>query len=251
MPGPVLLRCYAELNDYLAPAERQRDQEVPLAGSMTLGALLARVGIPAAAVEIALIDGESRGLEHPLRGGERVSLYPVFEALDPTPLLLLREAPLRRVRFVADAHLGRLARYLRLLGFDTRYENDLGDAKLAAIARREGRILLSRDRALLAGPALTHGLWVPSTRPREQVAQVVERLDLYRLLRPFTRCTVCNGLLAAVDRAEVAAELPERVRRAFDAFWRCQGCGRLYWQGSHYQRLRALVEQIAAACPCD
>jgi uncharacterized protein with PIN domain/sulfur carrier protein ThiS len=247
MPVTVLLRCYAELNDYLSPGERQCDREIPLPGPTTLGALLDRVGIPAAAIEVALVDGESRGLDHLLRGGERVSLYPVFEALDPTPMLRLRQAPLRRVRFVADAHLGRLARYLRLLGFDTVYENDLGDPELAAIAEREGRILLSRDRALLAGAALSHGLWVPSTRPREQVAQVVERLDLYRLLRPFTRCTICNGLLAAVDKAEIAAEVPERVHRVFDAFWRCQGCGRLYWQGSHYQRLRGLVEQIAAA----
>jgi len=246
MSASVLLRCYAELNEFLAPGERQRDREVALAGPTTLGVLLDRVGIPAAAVEVALVDGASCGLDHPLGGGERVSLYPVFEALDPTPMLRLREAPLRRVRFVADAHLGRLARYLRLLGFDTLYENDLGDPELAAIAKREGRILLSRDRALLDGPGLTHGLWVPSTRPREQVAQVVERLDLYRLLRPFTRCTICNGLLAEVEKAEIAGELPERVLRVFDAFWRCQGCGRLYWQGSHYQRLQALVEQIAA-----
>lgn len=251
MPAPVLLRCYAELNDYLPPAERQRDRKVPLAGAMTLGVLLDCIGIPAASVEVALVDGVSRGFDHPLVGGERVSLYPVFEALDPTPLLRLREAPLRRVCFVADAHLGRLARYLRLLGFDTLYENDLGDTELAALAEREGRILLSRDRALLAGPALSHGLWVAATRPREQVVEVVQRLDLYRLLRPFTRCTVCNGLLAAVGKAEVAGELPERLGRAFDAFWRCQGCGRLYWQGSHYQRLRALVEQIEGGRPAE
>jgi hypothetical protein len=168
----------------------------------------------------------------------------MFEAMDVTVLERPRSRPLRRVRFVADAHLGGLARYLRLLGFDTRFENDPGDDALAEISAREHRILLSRDRALLERRRVSHGLWVPHTRPREQLAWVVERLDLYRLLRPFTRCMPCNGLLEPVSREQVADRVPERVLAVFDRFWRCRDCGRIYWRGSHYARLRDLVDRL-------
>jgi uncharacterized protein with PIN domain len=245
MGVPVTLRCYAELNDHLPPERRQRAFEVRVEPPLTLGDLIEGLGLPSEEVDMALVDGVSRGLDHPLAGGERVALYPVFESFDVAALARLRGEPLRAVRFVADAHLGRLARYLRLLGFDTRFENDPGDRALARLSAEEGRILLSRDRGLLARAIVTHGLWVPPVRPREQLAWVVERLDLRRLIRPFTRCTVCNGKLEPVAGPEVRGQVPERVAEAFDRFWRCRGCGRIYWEGSHYQRLRALVEQVA------
>lgn len=245
MGDPVTLRCYAELNDHLPAERRQRAFEVAVEPPIALGDLLVGLGLSSEAVELALVDGVSRGLDHPLAGGERVAFYPVFESLDVAPLVRLRGEPLRAVRFVADAHLGRLARYLRLLGFDTRFENDPGDRELARLSADEGRILLSRDRGLLARAIVTHGLWVPSARPREQLAWVVERLDLYRLIRPFTRCTVCNGGLEPVPGTEVRDQVPERVAKVFHRFWRCRGCGRIYWEGSHYQRLRALVDQVA------
>ena len=240
----IRARCYAELNDFLPPERRQRDIEVDLRAPAPVRHLIGNLGIPPTEVELVLINGVSRGLEAGLADGDRVSLYPVFESLDISPLLQIHRRPLRQVRFLADAHLGRLARRLRLLGFDTLYANDLGDARLAAIAAGEGRILLSRDRGLLMRRAVTHGLYVRHKHPGEQLQQVLERLDLYRLLRPFTRCTLCNGRLIPVPKEEIAPGLPPRVREAFDEFWRCDGCGRLYWQGSHYQRLRGFVDRL-------
>lgn len=240
------MRCYAELNDYLPEGRRQRDWDLPLLGAATVGWLIAGLGIPSASVEVVLVNGASSGLDHDLRDGDCISLYPVFESFDATPLLCLRAQPLRRVRFVADAHLGRLARYLRLLGFDTLFENDPGDAELARISAQEGRILLTRDRCLLKRRGLSHALRIPAVRPREQLVYIVDRLDLYRLFRPFTRCTVCNGMLHEVDKEIPDLPLPPRVRAAFETFQRCEGCGRVYWQGSHYDRLRALVAQVAA-----
>ena len=241
----IRVRCYAKLNDFLAPHRRQRECEVRLRAPAPVRHLIVNLGIPPTEVELVLINGVSSGLEAGLADGDRVSLYPVFESLDVSPLLAVRHRPLRRIRFLADAHLGGLARYLRLLGFDALFANDPGDARLASIAAGEGRVLLSRDRQLLMRRAVTHGLYVPQKRPRDQVWYVVERLDLYRALRPFTRCTVCNGLLASVDKRALGAEIPPRVRSAFDRFWRCRGCGRVYWQGSHYRRLRSFVEGLA------
>jgi uncharacterized protein with PIN domain len=229
------VRCYAELNDYLPEGCRQKALEVPFSGKLTAGRLIADLGIPASAVEILLVNGMSSRLDRDLRDGDRV-----------TPLLRLHERPLRRVRFVADAHLGRLARYLRLLGFDTLFENDPGDVELARISSQEGRILLSRDRCLLERRILTHGLWVPSVRPREQLSYVIHRLDLRSLFRPFTRCTVCNGKLSEVGKDISDLPVPPRVKSLFDTFWRCDDCGRVYWQGSHYDHLRAFVDQLTA-----
>ena len=240
----MVVRCYAELNDYLPEGRRQRDLDVPFCGAANVGRLIAELGIPPAAVELVLVNGISSGLDRDLWNGDRISLYPMFEAFDVSPLLYLHVQPLRRVRFVADAHLGRLARYLRLLGFDTLFENDFGDEELARISAREGRILLSRDRRLLERRIVNHGLWIEAVRPREQLVYVVDRLELYRLFQPFTRCTVCNGALREVDKGISELPLPPRVRAAFDTYWRCQGCGRVYWQGSHYDRLRAFVDQL-------
>jgi len=242
----AVVRLYAELNDCLPKAQRQRDLEIPLPTPPDVRTLLTKLGLSPDAVELVLINGASSSLEYPVRGGDRVSLYPTFEAFDVNPLLQLRDAPLRRIAFVADAHLGRLARYLRLLGFDTLFDNDPGDEALARVSVEEGRVLLSRDRALLRRPAITHGLWVPTVRPREQLRYVLERLDLFRLLRPFTRCTVCNGSLAVADKRTLGDEVPSRVRAAFADFWRCSDCGRVYWEGSHYERLSHFVEQMAA-----
>jgi len=242
--GCVRVRCYAELNDFLPAEHRQLDFDITFCDPASVGWLIAELGIPATRVEIVLVNGISGKLDRNLEDGDRVSLYPVFESFDVSPQLRLRDEPLRQVRFVADAHLGRLARYLRLLGFDTLFENDLGDVELARIASQEGRILLSRDRRLLERRVVSHGLWIPAIRPREQLIDVVDRLDLHRLFRPFTRCTVCNGMLVNVDKDTPDLELPPRVRAVFETFWRCAGCHRVYWKGSHYDRLRAFVEQL-------
>jgi len=247
LKGSVFLRCYAELNDYLPARRRQRELVVPLSDAATVDGLIAGLGIVADAVEVVLVNGASCPLDQALQDGDRVSLYPMFESFDVTPLLRLRGRPLRRVRFVADAHLGRLARNLRLLGFDTLFENDLGDDELARISSQERRILLSRDRRLLRRRVVSHGLWIPATRPHEQVVYVVGRLDLYGLFSPFTRCTVCNGMLSTADTDMPDLQVPPRVRAVFETFWRCDGCGRVYWRGSHYDRLRAFVEQLSAA----
>jgi uncharacterized protein with PIN domain len=198
--------------------------------------------VPHTEVEIVLVNGESVGFDRVLRDGDRVAVYPKFEALDVTPLLRVREAPLRTTRFVADAHLGSLARLLRLAGFDTLYENGCSDAQIELRAREEGRIVLTRDRELLKRRGITHGCFVRAQRPREQLREVIARLDLSRSMRPFSRCLACNEMLAPVDKAAVGDRLPPDVRDRHERFTACRGCGRIYWEGSHWRRMRAIVE---------
>jgi hypothetical protein len=240
------LRCYEELNDLLPHALRKRDIALSFDPPAPVRHLVETVGVPHTEIELVLRNGESVDLEAAVADGDRLAVYPVFERFDVAPLVRLRPAPLREPRFVADAHLGRLARDLRLLGFDTVYANDIGDDALARLAAAERRILLTRDRALLMRREVTHGCYLRAARPEEQLAYLVRRLQLCGLIRPFSRCTACNTAVEAVPPSAVESALPPGVRRRHAHFWRCAGCGRVYWQGSHW---RAMAGRIARLCP--
>ncbi len=202
------------------------------------------LGVPHTEIDLILVDGRSVRFDRLLQGGERVAVYPEFERFDITPLHRLRPRPLRTPRFVADVHLGTLARFLRLLGFDTRYGNGLDDAALAEITSREKRVLLTRDVGLLKRKAVVRGQWLRSREPEQQLAELVEALQLRRAFRPFTRCMTCNGALAVIARGKVVELVPPRVYRRFRAFKRCRDCARVYWRGTHYLRLQRLVQQV-------
>jgi uncharacterized protein len=243
--GQVSLRFYAELNDFLPLELRQRAFEQSVKTTQSIKHLIENLGVPHTEVEIILANGRSVGFEYLPQDGDRISIYPLFERLDVTPLLRLRATPLRHPRFLADAHLGKLARHLRLLGFDTLYFNDVGDGRLAEISVQERRILLTRDRALLMRREITHGCFVHAIDPRGQLEELFLRLDLFRLVSPFSRCTLCNGCLARVDKSQIIEELPKRAGQLYTEFWRCSDCAKIYWKGSHYRRLVRFVEAIA------
>ena len=202
------------------------------------------LGVPHTEIDLILVNGVSVRFDRRLRGGERVAVYPEFERFDITPLHRLRPRPLRRTRFVADVHLGTLARYLRLLGFDTRYEHDLDDVALAELTARERRVLLTCDVGLLKRKAVVRGHWLRSRDPERQVEEIVEALQLTRAFRPFTRCMTCNGRLEAVARTVVDGLVPPGVYRRFRAFKRCCDCQRVYWRGTHFARLQRLVAHL-------
>ena len=192
-------RFYQELNDFLPPERRRREFASPCARAATTKHMIEALGVPHTEVELILVNGESVGFDRQLADGDRVAVYPRFEALDVTPLLRVREYPLRQTRFVADAHLGGLAHLLRMLGFDTLYDNHFHDDDMVAIAGKEGRILLSRDRELLKRRSVTHGCYLHAQKPEQQLREIVERLDLARSARPFTLCLHCNAPLRPVD----------------------------------------------------
>jgi uncharacterized protein len=238
------LRFYAELNDFL-PRSRQRTDIVHrFTISPGIKDVIESLGVPHTEVDLILVNGQSVSFEYTLSDGDRVSVFPMFESLDVSGVVRVRPEPLRQTRFVLDVHLGRLARLLRLLGFDSDYRNDRSDAQLAEIAPREGRILLTRDRGLLMRKAVTHGYCVRSSRPRDQVVEVLRRFELELLIRPLTRCLECNGLLETVDGRQVVHSLPDDIRASQERFARCEACRRVYWHGSHADRLLTVVAEI-------
>ena len=240
----VQLRFYEELNDFLSPALRKVAFSHTFDRRASVKDMIESFGVPHTEVDIILVNGESVDFSCIVQDGDRISVYPVFESLDISPLLRLRPAPLRSPAFVLDSNLGRLARYLRLLGFDCLYQNDFDDETVASIAAREQRTVLTRDRALLQRKVITRGYFVREVRPRPQVKEVLARFDLYRLVTPFSRCIRCNGDLQVTDKQAIENRLEPKTRKYFDTFRMCTDCGQIYWQGSHHARSLQLIAEL-------
>lgn len=243
--GKASLRFYAELCDLVG--EPSGRVERVFVGSVGVKDLIESCGVPHTEVDLVLVNGEPVDFSRRITDGDRISVYPVFEAFDVGPISRVRVRPLRETRFVLDVHLGKLARYLRLLGFDVDYSADREDAELVEVSRSENRILLTRDRELLKHGRLTHGSYIRTTDPAEQMVEVVDRFHLEDAIAPFTRCPNCNGLLEPVSRSEVLDLIEEGTRRTYDEFWRCRACGQVYWRGAHFEELQRLVDLARAA----
>jgi uncharacterized protein with PIN domain len=235
-------RFYAELNDFLPRERRFTEFPYRFLDIATVKDRIESFGVPHTEVDLILVNSESVDFAHRVRDGDRVSVYPVFEALDVSGVTRLRPEPLRTPRFVLDTHLGRLAAYLRMLGFDALYRNSYTDEELVAVSVRERRILLTRDLGLLKRSAVTHGSFVRETDVRRQTVEVVERFHLARLARPFSRCLRCNALLQQREKAEVLHRLPEKTAALHSEFRNCPECGRVFWKGSHYRRMQQWLE---------
>lgn len=240
-------RFYAELNEFLPRERRGCAFTVPCARAATTKHMIEALGVPHTEVELILVNGESSGLERMLADGDRVAVYPAFDTLDVAPLLRIRDKPLRRPRFVADAHLGGLARLLRMAGFDTLYDNAFHDDEIVAIGAEQQRVVLTRDRELLKRRGVTHGCYLHAIKPAAQLRELYARLDLAAIAQPFTLCLHCNLPLRPVPKAEVLASLPESVRAGHEEFTRCDRCGRVFWKGSHYKRMAAMLDGVTAA----
>ena len=200
--------------------------------------------MPHTAVDVLLVNGNSVCFGYRLRPGDRVAVYPVFESFDVTPLIRLRAEPLRKPAFILDVHLGKLARRLRMLGFDSLYRNDYDDPEIIRIALREERIILTRDRGILKNSLVTHGYWVRAQEAEEQTREILARFDLAILIKPFERCISCNGLLEDVPKEKILDRLPPRTKAAFNDFRRCSNCGKIYWPGSHYQAMNKMIQEM-------
>jgi uncharacterized protein with PIN domain len=204
-------RFYEELNDFLPAPDRKCVFASVCASGATVKQAIEALGVPHTKVEVILANGESVDFSYVVQEGDRISVYPVFESLDVTPVLKVRGNPPRCMQFIADAQLGGLAKYLRVLGFDTLYDSDYTDAQVAGIAAEDRRIVLTRNGALLMHEQISHGCLVRETRPRKQLEEMVARLDLYRTTKPFSRCPRCNRALRSVAREIMRDWLPPPV----------------------------------------
>jgi uncharacterized protein with PIN domain len=243
----VEIQCYGELNDFLPQTRRERTLRHPVADRQGIKDVIEALGVPHPEIGLLLANGAAVDFGYSVHDGDALAVYPAYSDL-PLPVpSTLRPPP--APRFVLDVHLGRLAEYLRRLGFDTLYRNDYDDPELAEIAGAELRILLTRDLGLLKRGRVVYGAYVRSTDPEHQVVEIVRRFRFWDAIDPFRRCSRCNGLLVAVARDHIAAQLLPQTRADHTEFHQCQACGQLYWPGSHFERLLAFVDRVRAARP--
>ncbi len=201
-------------------------------------------------MELILINGQPLAFSYQVQAGDRVAVYPAFAALELESAVLLRPPPPQPIRFLLDNHLGRLARYLRLLGLDTLYfNNEYDDDQLASKASEMGCVLLSRDRGLLKRSQVVHGTYLHSKDPRKQIVEVLQRYLLFDQIQPWSRCLRCNGVLQPVTKEQILERLEPKTKLYYDDFKMCESCRQIYWKGSHFKRLQYFVAQITALLP--
>ncbi len=237
-------RFYAELDDLLSPPRKGQSLPYAFLEAPSVKDVIEALGVPHTEVDLILVNSELGAFSYQLRDGDRISVYPVFRRLKISPLTHLQPPSEGEMRFVLDTHLGKLAAYLRMLGFDSLYRNDCQDEELAQISANQHRILLSRDRGLLKRSMVTRGYLVCAAHPRDQLIEVVRRFDLSGSIAPFWRCFHCNAHLRPVAKEIVNDRLLPHTRQHYDEFHICPECERVYWKGSHYQRMKTLIERI-------
>jgi uncharacterized protein with PIN domain len=234
-----MVRFHGSLNDFLPRAQRDQPVAVAFAGHESIKHVVEDIGVPHPEVEALLANGMPVDFAYRVSAGDQIDVYPVGDVPPAIPL----RPPLATPRFVLDVHLGRLAAYLRMLGFDTLYSNSGDDKDLARLADTQGRVLLTRDLGLLKRSAVTYGAFIRATNPEAQLREVVDRFGLRRAVAAFQRCISCNGLIVPVEKAAILDQLQPKTRRYYDVFWRCQDCGQVYWHGSHVTHMQAVIDR--------
>lgn len=231
-------RFFAGLNDFLEMSKREIPLLCTFNGDQSIKHLIESLGVPHTEVGRIEANGLQVDFNYLAQNGDRINVFPVAASMDG-------QYPSNQIpRFILDNHLGKLAAYLRLLGFDVAYRNDYQDEELARVSSQEERILLTRDRRLLMRSIVTLGYCVRSLEPKYQLVEVLQRYNLMKYARPFQRCLRCNGILYPVKKEMILERLEPLTRRYYDEFHICGACNQIYWKGSHYQRMIEFLNQV-------
>lgn len=239
-------RCffYNELNDFIAPALRQIEINHDLNRKASVKDIIESFGVPHTEVALILVNNVSVDFTYIVQDGDAIRAYPSSKCADIKQKQRLRPEPTCIPKFVVDANLGRLARYLRLLGFDCFYRNDYSDDMVAKISSENQRIVLTRDRSLLQRKIIIYGYFVRASTPKIQVNEVLKRFDLFHLIAPLVRCTRCNGKLKKTEKQKIEHRLKPLTKQHYNNFLICAKCDQIYWQGSHYDRVMHLIKKF-------
>lgn len=238
------LRFYEELNDFLAKPRRKTDFEVGFKKKRSIKDMIEALGVPHTEVDLILVNGKSVDFNYILQDGDSISVYPVFEALNIGNVTHLRKIPLRRTKFIADINLGKIVRYMRLLGFDVYFDPLLSPREIIKISKRENRLILTTSKKLLKLKDVTHGIFVRGGAITEQIKGIISFLDIKDRAKPFSRCPCCNGLLRAIAKREIADRIPPLVKEFYNDFTYCNSCDKIYWKGTHYVTMKKVIKQV-------
>jgi uncharacterized protein len=241
-PFSIRLNVHGGLDFFLGSKARRESIERRLTEKTSVKDVIESCGVPHTEIDLVIVNGEAVGFDYCVTGDAQIELYPPKTAY---PHFTEKRLQLNTIsQFIADGHLGKLVRDLRLIGIDVAYNAGAEDRQLVEIATSENRALLTRDRRLLMYAAVQHGYYLRSQNPFEQTVEVVRRFDLGSTLSPFSRCLRCNALLVPTEKEKVIDRLEPLTKIYYDEFRRCVGCGQVYWSGSHFEKLRKRIEAI-------
>jgi hypothetical protein len=240
----ITVRCFAELNDFLPSGQKQIPFTLTVKEPVTVGEVAVILGIPLSEVDLVTVNGTPTGRSYRPLDHDYLAIYPVFENFDISPLQTVQKKPLRITRFILDAHLGKLARYLRMLGFDSLYRNDYSDEEIIETARDQKRIILTRDKLLLRSPRVSHGYYVRSVEKHAQLTEIVKKFDLCSQFKSFSRCMTCNTELLPMSKETVRDRIDPDIYGCFDKFYHCPSCDKYFWRGSHFERMERLIREL-------
>jgi uncharacterized protein with PIN domain len=234
-------RFYDELGDLLPLQHRAASFSYTFNGTQSVKHLIEALGIPHTEIGRILVNDRPQDNDYQVQDADQVEVYPSRFEMQEGDLV---DGVEKEYIFLLDNHLGKLAAYLRMLGFDARYRNDYQDEELAEIAEKDGLILLTRDRRLLMRKQVRFGYCVRKLDPRDQLKEVVRRYGLQRLARPFRRCIRCNSILEKVRKEEILDRLEPLTKQYYEEFRLCPNCHQIYWQGSHFTRMERLIKEV-------
>ncbi len=240
----ISIRFYEELNDFLPERKRKVRFTHRYFCRRSVKDLIESLGVPHTEVDLIIVNGSSAGFNYHVNDSDDISVYPEFESLDISKLQRLRPKPLRKPKFVLDVHLGTLARYMRMLGFDTKYENYFSDKEIIRISLKEKRAILTRDLGILKHSSVTRGYFMRNTSPQKQIEEIVNRFDMKNEIKEFTRCIDCNYFLKKIDKEKIIGRIPAKVKTIYSQFYICKKCDKVYWHGSHYEKMKLLVDKF-------
>jgi uncharacterized protein with PIN domain len=246
MPAEVTFRFYEELNDFL-PAHKKKVPFIALIkGNPAVKDVIESFNVPHTEVDLILVNGIPKAFDYRIHDGDFISVFPVFELLNIDSVKKQGKS-LRTTKFILDVHLGKLARYLRFFGFDTYYRNDLDDDEIIMRSVSERRIILTRDKGILKNGSVTHGYYVRNQKPRRQLQEIIDKFDLKEKIKPFSRCSCCNGRIRKVSKQSVISHLKPLTIKHFNEFFQCTECKNIYWEGSHFEKLSKWIRQFRDA----
>ncbi len=245
----AIFRFYEELNDLLPKHRRKTDFAAEFEGKRSVKDMIESLGVPHTEVDLILANGKSVNFSYIIQDGDRISVYPVFESLNIENVTRLRTLPLRKTRFIADINLGDVVRYMRVFGLDVFFDPSLSSLEIITISKAQNRIILTKSKKLLKYKEVSHGILIRPGTTTEQIAHIIGYLDIRDRIKPFSRCLICNSLLENIPKKEIEDRIPPKTKELCDEYAQCRKCDKIYWKGTHYIRMKQVIDEMLGRCP--
>ncbi len=240
----VILRIFGDLNNFLKDNDKLY-REITFKDRQTIKDILEGLKIPHTEVYLLLKNNKAISLDYLVQDGDTISVYPVFMSFDiEDSIYTVRKKYTSYPKFIADAHLGKLVSYLRILGFDTLYHNDYGDKYLAKKSKEDNRILLTRDHGLLMRKVVKYGYFIREDNPKVQLKEVIIRYNLINYINYTSRCPKCNSELEEIKKEKIIDRLEPKTKKYYNDFYICPSCNQIYWRGSHFRKINEMINNI-------